>query len=107
MEQSARDGGLAQTDQAYDLAYAVEGAVGPGGLVRHSEDDDFVQAGALYRAMREDERARLAENIAGSLAQVSRQDVIARSLEHFRKADAEYGQRVADAVARVRQGAKP
>jgi len=61
-----------------------------------------VQAGALYRVMKEDGRRRLVENIAGSLAQVSRQDIIDRSIEHFRKTDSEYGRRVAEAVARKR-----
>ena len=56
----------------------------------------------LYRVMKEDERQRLVENIAGSLAQVSRKDVIERSIEHFRRADAEYGQRVAERVAALR-----
>ena len=68
----------------------------------HVEDDDFSQAGALYRVMPEEARKRLVENIAGSLSQVSRKDVIERSVAHFRKADPEYGQRVADAVARRR-----
>jgi catalase len=39
------------------------------------------------------------DNIAGSLAQVSREDIITRSVEHFRKADAEFGRRVADGIA--------
>ncbi len=94
--------GPAETGQRYDVAYDVSGAIGPAPHVRHAEDDDFVQAGALYRVMKEDGRKRLVENIAASLAQVSRPDVIERSIEHFRKADAEYGRRVADAVARRR-----
>jgi catalase len=94
--------GPAETGVAYDLGYDVSGSVGPRGLVKHREDDDHVQAGALYRVMKEDERQRLVDTIAGSLAQVSRRDVITRALEHFRKADAEYGKRLADAVARRR-----
>jgi catalase len=73
--------------------------------VRHREDDDFVQAGALYRLMAEDARARLVANIAGSLARVSRRDVIDRSIAHFQKADPEYGRRVAEAVAERRKAA--
>jgi catalase len=94
--------GPAQTGERYDLDYAVEGFMGPTAPARHAEDDDFVQAGALYRVMKEDECRRLVENIAGSLAQVSRKDVIERSIEHFRRADAEYGQRVAERVAALR-----
>ena len=70
--------------------------------MRHAEDSDFVQAGLLYRVMKEDERARLVANIAGSLAQVQRDDIVERSLDHFRRADAEYGARVEDAVRKVR-----
>ena len=94
--------GPAETGAAYDLGYDVSGSVGPRGLVKHREDDDYAQAGALYRVMKEDGRRRLIDNIAGSLAQVSRQDIIDRAIGHFRKADADYGQRLADAVARRR-----
>jgi catalase len=69
--------------------------------VRHSEDDDFVQAGMLYRVMTPPERDRLVDNIAGGLAQVSRNDIVERSIEHFRRADAEYGERIAKRVAEI------
>jgi catalase len=95
--------GPAQTGQAFDLGYPVTGPVGPAPHVRHAEDDDFVQAGALYRVMKEDARLRLVDNIAGSLAQVSRDDVIERSIAHFRAADAEYGQRLAERVTSRRR----
>jgi catalase len=62
--------------------------------VRHAEDDDCVQAGMPYRLMGEDEKRRLVDQIAGSLAKVSREDVIERSIEHFRRADPDYGRRV-------------
>jgi catalase len=44
------------------------------------------------------------DNIAGSLAQVSREDIVARSVEHFRKADAELGRRILEGIA-ARRGA--
>jgi catalase len=91
--------GPAQTGASYDLGYEVSGSIGPGGLVPHAEDDDYVQAGALYRVMSEDERGRLVENIASGLAQVSREDVVERAIGHFRKADEEYGARIAERVA--------
>jgi catalase len=53
--------------------------------------------------MKEDERPRLIETIAGSLAQVTRPDVIDGSIEHFRRADREYGDRLAAAVAARRR----
>ena len=94
--------GPAETGERYDHAQTVSGATGPSPQAKHREDDDFSQAGALYRVMREAERKRLVDNISGSLSQVSRADVIERSIAHFRKADPEYGKRVADAVARRR-----
>ena len=96
--------GPAQTGERYDLGYQVGGEIGTSPVARHVEDDDFVQAGALYRVMDEAGRQRLIENLSGSLSQVSRQDVIDRSIESFRKADPEYGQRLAEAVAARRGG---
>jgi catalase len=67
--------------------------------------DDFKQPGDLYRLMPRDAQQRLEDNIAGSLAQVSREDIIDRSIDHFRKADAEFGHRIAEAVAARRRPA--
>jgi catalase len=69
------------------------------------EVDDFKQPGDLYRLQPKDAQQRLVDNIAGSLAQVSRDDIIERSIEHFRKADAEFGRRIAEAVAARRRPA--
>lgn len=60
--------------------------------------DDFEQAGLLYRVLKEDERTRLVENIAGHLAQ-ARREVQERQVEHFARADAEYGARVKAALS--------
>ena len=98
--------GPAQTGAAYDLNVPVTGTVGPHLPARHAEDNDFVQAGALYRVMKEDARQRLIDNIAGSLSQVSREDIIERALGHFRAADPEYGARLAQAVAARRKAAR-
>ncbi len=49
------------------------------------------------------ERSRLIANIAGGLAQVSRDDVVEKNLAHFHAADPEYGRRVAEAVQRLRE----
>jgi len=70
---------------------------------KHAEDDDFVQAGMLYRLMSAAEKERLVRNLAGSLAQVSRDDVVARSVAQFRAADPEYGKRV-EAAIKERRG---
>ena len=68
----------------------------------HAEDDDFVQAGNLYRLMSEDEKERLIDNLAGFIAQVSRDDIAERAIENFRKADEDYGKRLEAAVQALR-----
>jgi len=96
--------GPAETGAAYDHGYDLAGRVGRYQPVLHSEDNDYVQAGALYRVMDEAARGRLVDNLAGSLAQVSRRDVIERSVAHFAKADAELGSRLTRAIAEKRAG---
>jgi catalase len=94
-------GGPIQTNEPLYAYKELSGRTGPHDNVRHSEDDDFVQAGMLYRVMTPPERDRLVDNIAGGLAQVSRNDIVERSMEHFRRADAEYGERIAKRVAEI------
>jgi catalase len=50
------------------------------------EVDDFKQPDDLYRLQPKDPQQRLGDNIAGSLALVSREDIITRSIAHFAKA---------------------
>lgn len=90
--------GPVQTDRPAYASLEVHGLTGSHPYDKHPEDDDFAQAGALYRVMTEPERERLVASIAGNLARVSREDVITRSIEHFRKADPTYGARVEQAV---------
>ncbi len=86
--------GPAQTDRPLYAPIEVRGIAGSHAPERHAEDDDFVQAGTLYRLITESERARLIASIAGNLAQVTRKEIIDRSIGHFRRADPEYGARL-------------
>lgn len=61
------------------------------------DHDDYTQAGDLYRLMSEEEKNRLASNIASSMQGV-RPSVIERQLGHFDKADEDYGRRVREAL---------
>lgn len=70
--------------------------------MHHRDVNDFVQAGDLYRLMSDEKKQRLIANIAASLSKVSREDIIERSVGYFRKADPEYGNQVARAVAKHR-----
>jgi catalase len=96
--------GPAQTNHSIYAPIEVHGLAGSHAPELHAEDDDFVQAGALYRLMDEAEKQRLAANIAGSLGLVTKDYIIEKAIGHFRKADAEYGERVSKAVAEKKSG---
>lgn len=75
--------------------YAVSGMVD-----RHAavlKDDDFVQAGNLYRLMTPEQKTRLVNNIAGNLKN-AKKHLRERQLAHFKRADPEYGARIEKAV---------
>ncbi|WP_097868596.1 catalase [Streptomyces sp. rh34] len=95
--------GPAQTDAALAAPLAVHGWTGTHEAPAHAKDDDFFQAGELFRLMSEDEKGRLVANIAGGLSQVTRDDVIEKNLAHFHAADADYGKRVEKAVRALRE----
>ncbi|MEV6006343.1 catalase [Streptomyces sp. NPDC051976] len=96
-------GGPAETGRPLSAPLAVTGWTGTHAAAEHVKDDDFFQAGELYRLMSPEERSRLVANIAGSLSQVTRDDVVEKNLAHFHAADTEYGTRVAEAVRALRE----
>lgn len=62
-------------------------------------NDDYTQAGNLFRLLPEGEKARLFQNIAGSMQGIP-QAIIDRQLAHFDKADPAYGAGVRAALGR-------
>jgi catalase len=96
--------GPVQTNEEHANGLALSGTTGHYPQVPR-EVDDFSQAGALYRLQPAEAQQRLVDNIAGSLAQVSREDIIARALENFRRADAGFGARLAEGIAARRAAA--
>lgn len=60
-------------------------------------NDDYTQAGNLYRILPADERARLHHAIAGAMRGVPR-EIIERQLTHFDRADPGYGAGVREAL---------
>ncbi len=60
-------------------------------------NDDYTQAGNLYRLMPDDERDRLHRAIAGSMQGVP-QEIIDRQIAHFEKADPAYAEGVRSAL---------
>jgi catalase len=91
-------GGPVQTGQPLWSPIEVAGLTGNHAPEHHRDDNDFVQAGDLYRLMSEAEKVRLVNNIAASLSRVSKKDIIERSVASFRRADIEYGDRLARAL---------
>jgi catalase len=96
-------GGPKQTGEPLYAGLASDGVSGTTPNPRHAEDDDFVQAGMLYRVMKPDERERLVRNIAGGLARVRDAGIVERSIGHFANADPEYGARIAALVKEARR----
>ena len=94
--------GPRQTDQALAAPTAVHGWTGTHVAQAHAKDDDFFQAGELYRLMSDGEKDRLIANLAGSIGSVGRDDVVERVLPFFHAADADYGRRLQAAVEAVR-----
>ena len=60
-------------------------------------DDDYIQPGNLFRLMPPGERKRLIAAIVGSLGKAP-QEIQRRMVEHFRKADPDYGKGVASGL---------
>jgi catalase len=62
------------------------------------ENSDFVQAGNLYRVLKESERKDLVTNIAGTLGKADK-EIQDLQISHFKKADMEYGTEIEKAIA--------
>ncbi len=62
-------------------------------------NDDYTQAGNLFRLMPEDEQARLMDTIAAEMAGVP-DEIVDRQIAHFRQADPAYGEGVAQRLGR-------
>jgi catalase len=90
-------GGPAADPTRYpDPAWDVSGEIVRTAQELHSEDDDYGQAGTLYReVLSETDRDHLVSNLAGALSDGVEHAVAVRSVEHWSKVDAELGSRLA------------
>ncbi|MBM9590930.1 catalase [Leptospira sp. 201903075] len=61
----------------------------------HKENDDFSQAGDLYRMLKPEERERLTSVIAGTMKGIPK-DLVKKNVEHFVKCDPEYGKKIGE-----------
>ena len=66
--------------------------------IRYPDDDHFTQAGDLYRLMTDEEKDRLIQAIVHHMKDVEKEEIKRRQIEHFYKADEEYGSRVAEGL---------
>ncbi len=71
-----------------DTGWALEGIAGR--FDGRGQEDDFTQAGNLFRVLTKDEQRKLFDNLSGPLSQVS-DEILQRQLGHFDKADPAYG----------------
>lgn len=67
---------------------------------RNSGNDDYTQAGDLFRLMTGDQQQQLVDNIAGGLSQCS-VEVQQRMTPHFDQADPNYGSMVRESIASI------
>lgn len=106
-----RDGAMAIANGGAARNYATVDSVGRGALgMGHGEpelpitgdagrydfrghEDDYTQAGNLFRLMTQSERQALFDNLAGPLSSVD-EDILQRQLRQFDKADPAYGRGV-------------
>lgn len=88
-------GGPKETPENKPAPFAVTGAADS---VSYDHNDHYTQAGDLYRLMSEEERSRLVENIVGAMKPVESDEIKLRQIEHFFKADPEYGTKVAEGL---------
>ncbi len=94
--------GPVETGRALAAPLAVSGYTGTHEAPAHTKDDDFFQAGELYRLMSEDEKDAWSRTSRAVSPSVSRDD-IEKNLAHFHAADADYGKRVEEAVRALRE----
>jgi len=80
-----------------EAAIALQGTSTRSEYPQTNRADDFEQAGLLYRVLSADERTRLVNNIAGHMRGID-EEIQRRQIQHFLKADPEYGNRVAEAL---------
>ncbi|KAI8099687.1 catalase [Halteromyces radiatus] len=87
-----------QQNNIYGTTFVSQALQGETGRFTYAlTDDDFAQAGTLYRLQSEEEKTDLINNIAGHISH-AKKEIRDRQIAHFKRADPEYGQRVEDAV---------
>ena len=93
-----RFGGPVENSNIKEEAYDFE-ISGMAARYDHREgNDDYTQAGDLFRLLEPDHRDRLIGNIADSMQTVPR-DIQVRQIRHFYRADPAYGEGIAQRLS--------
>ncbi len=89
-------GGPTADPSLAEPSWGVAGEIVRAASTPHGEDDDFVQAGNLWRSVLDDgARRRLVDNVVGHLRSGVSEPVLGRALEYWRRVDARLGAEVA------------
>ena len=90
-------GGPKADPQRYpDASWQADGDIVRTAQALHSEDDDYGQAGSLYReVLSQTDRDHLVENLVGHLGTDVSREVQERSVGHWMQVDADLGTRLA------------
>jgi len=87
-------GGAVADPSVRESAIPLQGTSGRTEYPKADRADDFEQAGLLYRVLENEARSRLVANIASHMSGIN-PDIQRRQIQHFLKADPEYGNRIA------------
>lgn len=91
---------------AESTGWETDGELTRAAATLHPEDDDFGQAGTLYREVLDDDaKARLVANIAGHVSKVTRPELRERVLQYWANVDTSLAQRVAETLEPSAPGA--
>ena len=88
-------GGPVESPEAKEPSLAIHGAADR--YDHRKGNDDYTQAGDLFRLMSQAERGRLIQNLVAAMKPVPR-EIKERQIGHFMKADPEYGKGVAEGL---------
>jgi catalase len=78
-----------------EFSYATSGNIGR--FDHRAGNDDYTQAGDLFRLMKADEKKRLIQNIVNAMRGIP-EPIIKLQISHFAKADRAYGRGIAEAL---------
>jgi catalase len=92
-------GPKAQPESGTDVSWQADGDIVRAAQTLHAEDDDYGQAGTLYReVMSQTDRDHLVENMVGHLGTDVERAIQERAVAHWKQVDADLGARLAAGI---------